>query len=566
MSTFTQLAMMLSIAALLGLVGLVLRQPLIVAFIATGLVVGPDLLALLQPTDPIFVLAEIGISVLLFLVGLKLDLQIVRRLGPVAVATGLGQVSFTALVGFVICLGLGFAVVPSAYIAVALTFSSTIIIVKLLSDKREADSLHGRIAIGFLIVQDLFVVFSMIVLSALGAATGKGAGFGGLPGMLVASIVAICAVALFMRYAAEPLLRRVARVPELMVTFALAWAALFAVIADWIGLGKEIGGLAAGVSLASTPYREAVASRLASLRDFLLLFFFIALGAGMRTGTLGDQLPAALLLSAFVLVGNPLIVLAIMGFMGYRKRTGFMAGLTVAQISEFSLIFVAAGIAAGHVDEEVLSAVTLVGLVTITISTHMILYSERLYAVCEPLLGIFERAVQHREQQEDDLGTRGSAHEVLLFGLGRYGCEVARSLEEQAVRPFAIDFDPEALRAWHATGGAGVYGDAADPEFLENLSLVAVQWVVIALPALSASLTHDDARLILIERLRAVGFRGRIAVRADTPSDAAALRERGADLILQPFADAATRAVEEITLTRPGPSEREPSPAAPVRL
>ncbi|HKK50957.1 MAG TPA: cation:proton antiporter, partial [Myxococcota bacterium] len=266
MSTFTQLAMMLSIAALLGLVGLVLRQPLIVAFIATGLVVGPDLLALLQPTDPIFVLAEIGISVLLFLVGLKLDLQIVRRLGPVAVATGLGQVSFTALVGFVICLGLGFAVVPSAYIAVALTFSSTIIIVKLLSDKREADSLHGRIAIGFLIVQDLFVVFSMIVLSALGAATGKGAGFGGLPGMLVASIVAICAVALFMRYAAEPLLRRVARVPELMVTFALAWAVLFAVIADWIGLGKEIGGLAAGVSLASTPYREAVASRLASLR------------------------------------------------------------------------------------------------------------------------------------------------------------------------------------------------------------------------------------------------------------------------------------------------------------
>ena len=550
MSTFTQLAMVLSLAALLGLVGLVLRQPLIVAFIATGLVVGPDVLALLHPTDPIFVLAEVGIAVLLFLVGLKLDLQIVRRLGPVAVATGLGQVTFTALVGFVICLGLGFAVVPSVYIAVALTFSSTIIIVKLLSDKREADSLHGRIAIGFLIVQDLVVVFAMIVLSALGAATGKGAGFGGLPGTLAASVLGIGAVALFMRYAAEPLLRRVARVPELMVTFALAWAVLFAVVAEWIGLGKEIGGLAAGVSLASTPYREAVASRLASLRDFLLLFFFIALGAGMRTGTLGDQLPAALLLSAFVLVGNPLIVLAIMGFMGYRKRTGFLAGLTVAQISEFSLIFVAAGIAAGHVDESVLSVVALVGIATITLSTYMILYSERLYALCEPLLAIFERAVPHREQQEDDTGPRSSLHEVLLFGLGRYGLEVARSLAEQGVRPFAIDFDPEVLRIWHAAGGAGMYGDAADPEFPENLSLGGVQWVVIALPALSASLTHDDARLILIERLRAVGFRGRIAVRADTPSDAVTLRERGADLILQPYADAATRAVEELALTR----------------
>jgi Kef-type K+ transport system membrane component KefB len=555
MSTFTELAWVMGVAALLGLVGILLRQPLIVAFIATGLVAGPDLLALLQPADPIFVLAEIGIAVLLFLVGLKLDLHIVSTLGPVAVATGLGQVAFTAIMGFGICLALGFDVLASTYIAVALTFSSTIIIVKLLSDKREVDSLHGRIAIGFLIVQDIVVVLAMVALSALGAATGaKEAVPGGLAGTVAGSAAGIVAIGLFMRYVAEPLLARVARVPELLVTFALAWAVLFAAIADWIGLGKELGGLAAGVSLASTPYREAIASRLASLRDFLLLFFFIALGAGMRTGTLGEQLPAALLLSAFVLIGNPVIVLAIMGYMGYRRRTGFLAGLTVAQISEFSLIFVAAGIAAGHIDESVLSIVTLVGLTTITLSTYMILYSERLYAVAEPLLGAFERSVPYRERDVDDGSSRDAGHDVLLFGLGRYGLEVARILQKQGLRTFAIDFDPEVLRRWHADGGAGMYGDAADPEFPASLPVGGARWAIITIPGLPASLTHDDARLVLMERLRAAGFSGRIAVRADTPAEAERLRARGADLVLDPYSDAATRAVEELGLAEPQPA------------
>jgi Kef-type K+ transport system membrane component KefB len=547
MSTFTELASVLGLAAFLGIVGVLLRQPLIVAFIATGLVAGPDVLGLLQGSDPIFVLAEIGVAVLLFLVGLKLDLHIVTTMGPVALATGLGQVAFTSIIGFAICIALGFDAVAAAYIAVALTFSSTIIIVKLLSDKREVDSLHGRIAIGFLIVQDLVVVLSMVALATLGAATGgKAAGPGGLPGTLAGSLAGVVAVGLFMRFAAEPLLARVARVPELLVTFALAWAVLFAAIADWIGLGKELGGLAAGVSLASTPYREAIASRLSSLRDFLLLFFFIALGAGMRTGSLGEQLPAALLLSAFVLVGNPLIVLAIMGYMGYRKRTGFLAGLTVAQISEFSLIFVAAGIAVGHVDEAVLSIVTLVGLVTITLSTYMILYSGRLYALVEPALGMFERAIAHREQESDDADGQAAPHDVLLFGLGRYGLEVARVLHDRGLRTFGVDFDPEALRAWHAAGWQGMYGDAADPEFPESLPLAGASWAVITIPALPASLTHDDARPVLIERLRAAGFTGRIAVRADTAAEVESLRQQGADLILEPYSDAAARAVEAL--------------------
>jgi Kef-type K+ transport system membrane component KefB len=220
-SVFNETAAVLALAAAMGVFGLVLRQPLIVAFIATGIVAGPDALGLVQGSEHVGLLAEVGVAVLLFLVGLKLDLQIVRALGPVALATGLGQVAFTAVVGFAICLVLGFDAVTSAYIAVALTFSSTIIIVKLLSDKREVDSLHGRIAIGFFIVQDIVVVLAMIVLSTVGIRTGESpAGFG-IEGAFLSGLALLVLVALFVRYGAKRLLRDITRMPELLVTFAL---------------------------------------------------------------------------------------------------------------------------------------------------------------------------------------------------------------------------------------------------------------------------------------------------------------------------------------------------------
>ncbi|MEM9975633.1 MAG: cation:proton antiporter, partial [Pseudomonadota bacterium] len=327
---FYEIAVLVLLGALLGLAGLVARQPLVVAFIAAGVLAGPDALGLVASEEFIQTLSQFSIAVLLFLVGLKLDLNLVKSLGRVAVATGLGQVGFTAFFGFLICLGLGIDWVPALYIAVALTFSSTIIIVKLLSDKREIEALHGKIALGFLIVQDIFVVVAMVALSAIGmGAAGGGAGgdflrlIGGAAAMLVF-------VFLFIRYLATPLLRLVARSPELLVIFSVGWAAGLAAAGDAIGFGKELGGLLAGVSLASTPYREAIGSRLASLRDFLLLFFFLALGAALDLSTLGAQVGPAVALSLFVLIGNPLIVMVIMGYLGYRKRTGFLAGLTVA--------------------------------------------------------------------------------------------------------------------------------------------------------------------------------------------------------------------------------------------
>ncbi|HEV7369179.1 cation:proton antiporter family protein [Arenibaculum sp.] len=544
-SPFYEIAALLALACLVGLVGQMLRQPLLVGFMAVGILAGPDAIDLVHTTEYIELLAETGIAILLFLVGLKLDVQLVRTLGFVAVATGMGQVVFTSALGFAICLALGFDAVTAAYVAVALTFSSTIIIVKLLSDKREVDSLHGRIALGFLIVQDLVVVVAMVALSAIGLGSQASPSGLGLVEVLASGTVLAVTIIAFGRYAANPLLRRLARTPELLVTFAIGWAVILAAVADWLGLGMELGGLLAGVSLASTAYREAISSRLSSLRDFLLLFFFIGLGAGLDLDVLGEQVGPALVLSVFVLVGNPLIVLAIMGAMGYRKRTGLLAGLTVAQISEFSLVFIAMGLALGHVDDRAVGLVTLVGLVTITLSTYMIVYSHRLYALVEPLLTPFERKVPHRETRLDP-SQSDQPFDVILFGLGRYGREIGRGLHARGHRVLGIDFDPEAVERWRKLGMPAAYGDAADPEYPAELPLRGAGWVVVAFPPHLGPLTQNDARLVVFRSIREAGYAGRVALTSHDARDAMELERLGVDLVLTPFRDAAYEAVDRL--------------------
>ncbi|MGP1253809.1 MAG: cation:proton antiporter [Kiloniellales bacterium] len=554
---FYEIAAILVLAAAIGFLGLLARQPLIVSFIAVGILVGPSVLDIARSDQHIDLLAELGIAVLLFLVGLKLDLKLVRTLGPVALTTGLGQVLFTSIIGFLLGLALGLDASTSFYVAVALTFSSTIIIVKLLSDKKEIDALHGRIALGFLIVQDLVVVIAMIALSAAGVGAGEETNLADIALVFLSGAALLGGIAFFVLYAANPLVERLARAPELLVCFAIGWAALLAAISHYLGFGKELGGLLAGVSLASTPFREAIAARLASLRDFLLLFFFVALGAGLDLGLLGDSLIPAIVLALFVLIGNPLIVLVIMGLMGYRKRTGFLAGLTVAQISEFSLIFIAVGVQLGHVVPEALGLVTLVGLITISLSTYMITYSHRLYSVFEPLLGVFERRKPYREAEAEAQGGPDSSQaDVVLFGLGRFGGAIAQTLTDAGHRVLGVDFNPTSVRYWRDNGLPARYGDATDPELVGHLPLAGVKWVVSAVPDHDTGLTHMDPRLAMMAALRDAGYKGRIALTAHREEDAKRLEAEGADLVLLPFRDAADQAVDlllgETTMRAPG--------------
>jgi Kef-type K+ transport system membrane component KefB len=551
-SLFNEMTAIFALAALLGGIGMLLQQPIIVSLIATGILAGPAVLGIVKSHEHIQLMAELGIAVLLFLVGLKLDLGLIRSVGGVALATGLGQVFFTSALGYVLAWLLGFSPVAAVYISVALTFSSTIIIVKLLSDLREVDSLHGRIAIGFLIVQDLVVVLAMLFLSSAGIGNDNSqlAIRQKLMQTILSGILLLSGVGLFIRFGANAITTRMAKSPELMIVFAIAWAALLAAICNHLGFSKEIGGLLAGISLASTPYREALVGRLASLRDFLLLFFFVSLGSQLELTDLGSQVRSAIVLSLFVLIGNPLIVLAIMGAMGYRKRTAFLAGLTVAQISEFSLIFMAMGLALGHVGRDALGLVTLVGLITISLSVYMITYSHSLYRLVEPVLGIFERSVPYRETDQSAASLTKADHQVVLFGAGRYGTAIAASLRKSGVPLLLIDFNPQAIPQLRRQGFDVLYGDACDAEFIAHLPLSDVAWVVAALPEHDLGVTHEDPRLVLINTLKANGFKGQIGLTTHDPEQQKFLLEKGADHVFLPFHDAAERAVEVIIGSR----------------
>jgi Kef-type K+ transport system membrane component KefB len=527
-TVFQQVAVLLIVAALVGAVMRALRQPLIISFIAVGILAGPVGLGIVETGETIELLSQLGIALLLFIVGLKLDLRVIRTLGPVALATGLGQVAFTSAVGYLIALGLGFDPVASLYIAIALTFSSTIIIVKLLSDKGELDQIHGRIAIGFLIVQDIVVVVVMIALSAFGAAEGTDDLPVQLASVAVRGAFFLIAIALLTRFVLPPLLHRLARTPELLVLFGVAWAVALAAGGDMLGFSEEVGAFLAGVSLASTPYREALGARLTTLRDFLLLFFFVELGATMDFGDAGTALPTAVVLSLFVLIGNPIIVMVIMGVMRYRKRVSFLAGLTVAQISEFSLIFAALGVTLGHIQTETLGMITTVGVITIGVSTYMILGSQKLFDWLAPYLGIFERAAPRDIELPDDR----PCPRVIVFGLGRYGGHLVEELHAAGVPVMGVDFDPQALARFDRLAIPTAYGDAEDPDLPAALPLDCAEWIVNSTPGW-------DGNRSLASAMRSHGFRGRIALTAHTAAAAEALRDAPADLILRPFLDAA---------------------------
>ena len=533
---FTEVAAILAVASLVGAICLWLRQPLISAFILVGVLVGPVGLDWVHAHDQVELFAELGVSVLLFVVGLKLDPGLIRTVGMVSVIVGIGQMALTAILGYSLALAFGLEAFAAFYVAAALTFSSTIIIVKLLSDKREIDALYGRIAIGILIVQDIVVVLLMLLLGAYGSdisdvnfaleslkVLAKGTGF-------------LVLVGLVTRFVLPLLLHSLARSSELIVLFAIAWAIGLASLGVALGFSQEVGALVAGVSIAATPYRASLAARLVPLRDFLLLFFFINLGVKIDVVHIATAVVPAIVMSLFVLIGKPLMVMALMGRMGYVRQTSSMTGLTLGQISEFSFILAALGFSLGHIGEETVGLITLIGLITIGLSTYMILYTYRITSWLTPVLGVFERKTHH---PEEDLGDKAAIRhvDVVIFGLGRYGRNIARELSDRGFKVLGVDFDPEVVNYWNRHGLSALYGDAEDPELFHSIPLRQAKWVI-------NTVRGQDTCLVLLHTLKQHSFKGRIALTAHTLNDKAALMDVGADLVLLPFRDAAREAAD----------------------
>lgn len=514
-----ELALVITLAAFLGILARFLKQPIILAYLITGIVIGVFGFLNIADKETFQIFSDLGIMFLLFLVGLEINYTSLRLVGKASVIIGVGQIIFTAFFGYLIATALNFPVVHAVYIAVALTFSSTIIIVKLLSDKRDLNSLYGKISIGFLLVQDVVAILILIVLSGIGA--GENYVWLNLITTTAKGVVLFVAILWLGRKVLPVLFHKVARSHELLFLTSIAWMFILAAIADKLGFSIEIAGFLAGLALANSSEHFQIAHKIRPLRDFFILIFFVILGVSIVFSSFeGISLPI-LIFSAFVLIGNPIIVLAIMGIMGYRKRTSFFAGVTVAQISEFSLVLAALGLKLGHITEDIVVLITAVGIVTISISTYLIVHADKIYRVFSKPLSFFER----KRTKEVEFPSKEYNKPIILVGCHRTGESIVFSLPRDKV--LVVDFDPEVVHKLKKSGFEYIFGDITDEEIFERANIKNAKLVISTSPELEDSLD-------ILEKLGELPQRPKVVLRAENERDAKELYKKGADYVLLP--------------------------------
>ncbi len=515
---FEELTLIIVIAVAVSLVMRLLRQPMMIGHIITGILVGPALFDLVSGHETIEIFAEFGIALLLFIIGLGLNLRVIKDIGKVALVASLAQVLFVGGAAYAAAIIIGYTPTVAFYIALALSLSSTIIVLKLLSDKKEQSRLYAKVSIGFLIVQDFLVTLAVLFVSSSSSgsvtledfiplATKGGALLGGL---------------IIIRYVILPHLNSlIGKSQEFLFLFAIAWALGIATLAKTAGFSLEIGALLAGITIASMPYATEVASRLKPLRDFFLVLHFVVLGSLVNLAVIQSSPGRTILFSLIVLIANPIATLIIMGLMGYTKKTSFKAGIAMTQVGEFSLILLAVANHYGYIDNEVVSLITFVALLTIAASTYMILYSEQLYNYFEKYLRMFERRKAHDNHE------RRKRYEMVLFGYQRGGHEflpVFRKLDKKFI---VVDYDPSVIDFLEQRDIEYMYGDATDNDLLEELNLRHSKLIVSTITDLATN--KGLASWLELNNPSAV-----FISTADSAEEAAELYEKGAAYVMLP--------------------------------
>jgi Kef-type K+ transport system membrane component KefB len=520
LDVFVELGIIVFVAFVMAALMRFLRQPLIISYILSGIVLGPFVLNVINSPEELKTFAEIGIAVLLFMVGISINPKVIKEVGKASLVTGMGQIVFTSLIGFAIAMLLGFSTIVSLYIAIALTFSSTIIIMKLLSDKGDLETLYGRIAVGFLIVQDLVAILIMLVVSSMAQdASIYMLIFGTIikGGLLIGGLFVISSKIL------PAITKSMAKSQELLFMFSIAWCLSISTLFYFFDFSIEIGALLAGVTLSLSPYRYEINSKMKPLRDFFISLFFIYLGSQLMLGDVSRYIVPIILFSAFILIGNPLVVVALMGMMGYERRVGFLSGLTVAQISEFSLILVALGVKVGHLTPDILSLVTVIGIFTIAGSTYLIMYSDKIFPYISDTLRIFERKKKVKIPPNVT-----ESYDILLFGYHRIGHELLEKIKSLKKRYLVVDYDPSMIEELEKKGLNCKYGDAADSDFLDELPFAKAQLIISTIP-------DTGINLLLINKCREIGSKAVIIAVSQQINDSLILYEAGASYVIMPY-------------------------------
>ncbi len=521
---FIELGIIILVAVGVSAVMRVLKQPLIIGYIITGIIVGPYFLNASVGSESVRAFSHLGIAFLLFIAGLSLSPKLIRSVGKVSVVTGVGQMIFTFIPTYLLSLWFGFSNIASMYIGFAMAFSSTIIIVKLLSDKDNLETMYGRIVLGLLIVQDIAAI---IILMAISSFSGGFYSINMTLDTILKGIGMLATVTVFSLWILPKLHEKIAKSQEFLLLFSIGWLILISSIFGYMNFSIEIGALIAGVTLAGSPYAYEIKAKMKSLRDFFLLFFFVLLGSQMMFVNIMEYIIPIAIFSSLVLFGIPVMIMSLMGFMRYTRRNSFLTGIAAAQISEFSFILVALGVSMGHLGDSILSMVTAIGIITFFASTYFIEHGNRIYSKISKYLKIFERPgprVEGKAAEEP----HEHHHEVILFGCNRTGMILMESIKKLKKGFLVVDYNPDTINDLIKKKYHCKYGDANDLELLNSLDFKNTKMIVSTIPDL-------ETNLLILKQARRENKNIIIIAVSHQIDEALKLHESGATYVLMPY-------------------------------
>ncbi len=529
-------------AAVIAYAAYRLRQPVIMGYIIAGIAIGPHL-GLKWVTNPeaINFTSELGLIALLFMVGLELDLRKIASSGKLILIAAIAQ--------FVICVAMGLAFFSIGgynngnnlaiyYLAITFSFSSTMIVVKLLYDKFELDTLPGRITLGILVLQDIWAILFLAIQPNLADPQ-----LGPLALSLAKGVGLVVGCLLIRRFLLPSVFKSIAKNPELLVVTSLGWCFLIAYLSgDVAGLSRAMGALIAGVSLSTLPYKEEIATRVTSIRSFFLILFFVSLGMQVTQPSV-NTFVMSLLASVFLIASRFVSLSALLYFMKKGIRVSFLVPLNLAQISEFSLVIVAIGVDYGHIDKTVMTIILFTLMITATVSTYMITYSHQLYLFTDRILKKL-RIKDMLPTVEEGRGEAEVSNPVLFLGFYKIASSLLHSLEnknpEIKQKITVVDFNPEVYQKLNQRGVRGLFGDLTNTNTLTDSGIEKAKVVVSTIPD---TILKGTSNLSLLKYTKRINPDARVVVTAENVQSARELWSAGADYVVLPhFAAADTLA------------------------
>lgn len=532
-SFLTDIAICIVAAWLLAVGAHLIRQPLILAYLAAGFLIGPKGLGLIQDHATIQTISELGLILLLFMIGLEIDLKKMLGAGKPITVTGACQVLGGALAGVLLFRGLGFPLgqgrLDALYLALATTLSSTVIVVKILYDKREIDTIPGRITLGIAVIQDLFAILFLAVQPRLDHPSLGMVGLSlGRVGVLLGAAFATS------RYVLPPLFRAVARLPELVLVGALAWCFLVAGFAGYLGLSREMGALIAGVAISTFPYTLDVVAKTTSLRDFFVTLFFVALGMDIAVPD-ARGLGWAAVLGLFVLASRALTVFLPLHRMGMGLRASLLPAINLAQISELSLVILALGKASGHVSQETVAYGAYAFVLLAAVSSHAILQSHRIQSMANPWLQAVGFKDINNPNPDAVEHPSAAAPSIFLLGFSWTASSLFEELRRQdpalLEKLCVVDFNPVVHARLKALAVRVHYGDISQRDTLLHAGIDRARLIVCTLPN---TVLKGASNLSLLRQLRDLNPSADIIVHAELFEDIPRLYEAGASYVSLP--------------------------------